>query len=94
MADQTRRAQFGQGAEVFGDRVLPHAAQIDDVEMVAAELTQVLLDVGAQVLGAGGGAPLPRPRAVRADLGGDHEVVGVGGSALLISSLAERRDEK
>ena len=41
-------------------------AQVDDVEVVAAELAQVLLDLAAQLLGAGGRQPLAAPGRGRA----------------------------
>ena len=54
MADQARVAQFGQRAEVVGDRVLARCdAQVDHVEVVAAELAQVLLDLAAQLTRGG-----------------------------------------
>lgn len=59
MPDEPGLAQLGQRAEVLGDGVLPHPAQIDDIEMVAAQLPQVLLDMAAQLVGARGRAPLP-----------------------------------
>src|SRR4029453_2054655 len=53
VADQTGVAQFGQRAEVPGDRVPPGQAQVHQFQAVAAELAQVLLDLPAQ-LGRGG----------------------------------------
>ena len=77
-----------------GDRVQPGQAQVHQVQAVAAELAQVLLDLPAQ-LGRGGlGQPLAGRVPPRADLGGDDQVVRVGASAVLISSLAERSEEK
>lgn len=71
MPDQARFAEFGERAEVLGDRVLPHAAPVYDVEVVAAEPAQVLLDVAAQLVGPGRGAPtalcstaIDRPRSL------------------------------
>ncbi|MFC7896304.1 hypothetical protein [Streptomyces sp. NPDC057381] len=34
-ADQARRAQCGEAITVVGDQLLPHTAQVDDVEAVA-----------------------------------------------------------
>lgn len=51
VADQPRLAQLGQRAEVLGDGLLAHDAQVDDVEVVAAQLAQVLLDLTAQFVG-------------------------------------------
>ena len=53
-------------------------AQVDDVEVVEAELADVLLDLAAQLLGPGRRQPVAGRVAAGADLGGDHEVVGVG----------------
>jgi hypothetical protein len=39
------------GPEVVGDRVQPVLAQVDDVEVVSAELPQVLLHLAAQLFG-------------------------------------------
>jgi hypothetical protein len=48
VADQARFLEVGHGAEVLGDRAEREApAQIDDVEVVAAELPDVLLDLSA-----------------------------------------------
>ena len=80
MADQPGVAQLGQRAEVLGDRVRCRTdAQVHHVEVVAAELAQVLLDLAAQLFRPGPGQPLPRRVAARPDLGGDDQVVGVGG---------------
>ncbi len=69
MPDQPRLAQLGERAEVFGDGVLPHPAQVDDIEVITPELAQILLDVPAQLVRPGGGAPLTVVVAVGADLG-------------------------
>lgn len=92
--DQPRVAQFGQRAEVLGDRVLPHTAQVHHVEVVAAKLAQVLLDMAAQVLGPGRGAPLPRVVAERPDLGGDDQLVRVRGERAVDQFVrgAQRRE--
>ena len=79
MADQPGVAQVGQRAEVLGDRVQPGQAQVHHVEMVAAELAQVLLDLAAQLVRGGLGQPVAGRIPARADLGGDDQVVGVGG---------------
>lgn len=47
VADQSSSAQLGEGPEMLADGLLAHDAQIHHVEMVAAELTQVLLDLAA-----------------------------------------------
>lgn len=57
--DQAGVAQLGEHSEVFGDRVLTHTAEVHQVQVVAAELMRVLLDVGAQLIRPGGVAPLP-----------------------------------
>ena len=94
VADQADIAQLGQRAEVPGDRVQPGQAQVYQVQVIAAELAQVLLDLPAQLGGGGLVQPLAGRVPARADLGGDDQVVGVGDSAVLISSLAERSEEK
>jgi hypothetical protein len=77
VADQAGVVQFGQRAEVPGDRVQPGQAQVYQVQAVAAELAQVLLDLPAQ-LGRGGlGQPVTGWVPAGADLGGDDQVVGV-----------------
>jgi hypothetical protein len=79
VADQADVAQLGQRTEVPGDRVQPGQAQVYQVQVIAAELAQVLLDLPAQ-LGRGGLVqPLAGRVPARADLGGDDQVVGVGG---------------
>jgi len=40
-------AQFGERAEVLGNEVLTHPAQVHHVQMDPPELTQVLLDLAA-----------------------------------------------
>src|SRR5581483_10765731 len=79
VTDEALVAQFGEGGEVSGDRAGAAAgrdAQVDDVEVVAAERAEVLLDLAAQL---GGGGPVPLAGRVPAgpDLGGDHQVVRV-----------------
>lgn len=68
--DQPRVAQFGQLPEVLGHRLQVVLAQVDHVEMVAAELAQVLLDLAAQFVGAG---HRPAGFRLRADLGGNDQ---------------------
>ena len=58
---------------------VPSDAQVHHVEVVAAELAQVLLDLAAQLLRGGLRQPLARRVAARPDLGGDDEVVRVRG---------------
>ena len=79
VADQACLAQLCESTEVLGYRLLAHPAQVDEVEVVSAELAQVLLHMTAQILRTGRGAPLPRVVAVRADLGGDEQIVRVRG---------------
>ncbi len=67
VADQPGVAEVGQRAEVVGDRARRCAArrdaQVHHVEVVAAELAQVLLDLAAQLLRRG---PPPRRPTGRA----------------------------
>lgn len=79
MADEPGLAQVGQCAEALGDRIVADDAQVDHVEVVAAELAQVLLDLAAQLSRGGMGEPLARRVPAGSDLGGDDEVVRVGG---------------
>ena len=95
MADQPGVAQVGQRAEVLGDRALAEGAQVHHVEVVAAELAQVLLDLAAQLLGPRPGQPLPgRRRGPGPTFVAMTRSSGYGASAVLISSLAERSEEK
>jgi hypothetical protein len=76
--DEPGVAKFGQCAEVLGDGVGGLPAEVDEVEVITAELAQVLLDLAAQLRGRGGFLPLPGSVAGRADLGRDDQIVGVG----------------
>jgi hypothetical protein len=70
---------------VVGNRRQACLAEVHDIEVVATELTQVLLDLAPQLLGphhAGG---------TGAHLGGDHQVTGYGESAARMTSLAQPR---
>lgn len=81
VADETGVAQGGQGGEVPGDRAGPVAgrdAEVDHVQVVAAQPAQVLLDLAAELPGGGPG-PLAGRGAARPDLGGDDQIVRVGG---------------
>jgi len=77
VSDQPGITEVSQGAEVVGNRVIPAPAQVDDVEVIAAELPQVLLDLAAQLLGRGHGQPLPRRIPSRSDLGHDDQVIWI-----------------
>src|SRR3984957_15298924 len=91
VADQAGVAELGQRAEALGDGLLVRpAAQVHHVEVVAAELAQVLLDLAAQLVGAGRGPFAPRIPA-RPPLVVTTRSPGYGARAVLISSLAERR---
>ena len=59
LADQPGVAQLGQRAEMLGDRIGGVGAEVHQVEVVAAELAQVLLDLAAQLPGGGPGQPPP-----------------------------------
>ncbi len=48
--------------------------KFDHVEMIAAELAQVLLDLAAQLIGPGRGCPLPDGSRAGPDLGDDDQV--------------------
>lgn len=77
MPDETGVAQFGQRAEVLRDRVQSVLAQVHHIQMVTAELAQVLLDLPAQLVRPGQRQPFPRGVAARPDLGRDDQVIGV-----------------
>jgi len=57
LADQPGVAQLGQRAEMLGDRIGGVGAEIHQIEVIAAELAQVLLDLAAQLPGGGPGQP-------------------------------------
>lgn len=78
MADEPLPAQLGQCAEVFGDRAGPLGAQVHHVQVVTAELTEVLLDLPPQLFGPGPGQPLTGRVTARPDLGDDDHVVRAG----------------
>jgi hypothetical protein len=59
LPDQPGVAQVGQGGEPLGQRILALHPQVDHVEMVAAELAQVLLDLAAQLVRPDGSRPGP-----------------------------------
>jgi len=52
-------------------------AEVHDVELVEAELADVLLDLTAQLRRHGVGEPVAARIAARADLRHDHEIVGI-----------------
>lgn len=83
VADEPGVAQSGQCAETFGDRIGSDDAQVHHVEVVTAELAQVLLDLAAQLLRGGMGQPFTRRVPARPDLGGDDEIIRVGGQSLV-----------
>ena len=93
MADQPGVAQPGQRAEVRSEW-RPARPQVDHVEVVAAELAQVLLDLAAQLLGRGRSAQPPDGSRPGPTLVAMTRSSGYGASAWLISSLAERSREK
>jgi hypothetical protein len=75
--DEPGLAQPGQHTEVLGYRTLAGAAQVHHIEVVEAELAQVLLHLPAQLVGRRPGQPLTRRAPAGADLGGDDQVVRV-----------------
>lgn len=60
VADEPGVAQVGRCAETLGDRIGSEDAQVHHVEVVTAELTQVLLGLAAQLLRGGMGEPPTR----------------------------------
>ena len=77
MPDQPFVAQLGQHAEVLGERIVAVHPQVHHVEVVAAELAQVLLDLAAQLVRRGERQPLAGRVATRPHLGHDDQLVGV-----------------
>src|SRR5262249_14498637 len=75
--------EIGQGCKLFLDRALvwfesAPDAQIDHIERIHAEVTQVVVDGAREGRSCERRNP-PRIRtARRADLGHDHEVIGIG----------------
>lgn len=47
MADEPGVAELGQCAEALGDRIRSDDAQVHHIEVIPAELAQVLLDLAA-----------------------------------------------
>ena len=84
VADEALPLELGQGCQRRFDRPFggavrrEHGPQVDDLENIEAEVAQVVVDRLRQLLGREGRVPgfvVPTPGA---DLGDDHEVVGVG----------------
>jgi hypothetical protein len=72
MPNQSRVAQLSQGADVLGYRRHGrHAPQVRHVEMIAAKLAEVLLNLAAKLVGPGGVHPVTRRIPARSDLGDD-----------------------
>ena len=94
VADESGLAQVGQCAEVLGDGVRADDAQVHHVEVVAAELAQVLLDLAAQLAGAWPGSHSPEGSRAGPTFVVMTRSSGYGARAQLISSLAERSGEK
>ena len=93
VADQAGVAQVGERAEVLGDRAAaqPVRAQVHHVEVVAAELAQVLLDLRrAAAPGGRRGQPPPDGSRPGPTLVTMTRSSGYGASAAVISSVAER----
>ena len=71
VADQPLALEVGQHRHLLGDGPLlgavdrPHRAVVDDVERVQAQVAEVVVDAGGQVLGRDGRLPRPvgRPAA-------------------------------
>ncbi len=79
VADQPLALEVGQHRHLLGDGPLlgavarPHHAVVDDVERVQAEVAEVVVDAGGQVLGRDGRLPRPVRRAAGPELGDDHQ---------------------
>ncbi len=70
----------------LGQVVVGHPAQVDRAEPLDPERAEVVLDTGPQVGGGLGGHPAALGVADGADLGDQHQVVGVG-----VQGLADQR---
>jgi len=79
---------------VLGDRPHAIASQVHHVQVVPAKPAQVLLDLAAQLVGAGHGEPLAGGLAPRADLVVTATSSRQDARARLMSSFAERSGEK
>ena len=70
--------EVGQHRHLLGDGPLlgavarPHHAVVDDVERVQAQVAEVVVDAGGQVLGRNGRLPRLVGRAAGPELGDDH----------------------
>ncbi len=62
----------------FGRPGSEHQPQVDHVETLEAEMAQVVVDGVGQLPFGERGVPRAVRAALRADLGDDHEIVGVG----------------
>ena len=89
MPDEPGIAQLRQRAEMVRERCRALlVAPVHHVQVIAAELAQVLLDLPPQLRGRGRGHPLARRIPAGPDLGHDDQVIRYGASAVLISSLS------
>ena len=76
--------QFGEHGERRLDRAFggsmdaEHAAQVDHVEHIEAEIAQIVVHRLSQLLGREGRNPRSVRAAPGADLGDDDEIVGIG----------------
>jgi hypothetical protein len=85
VSDETAMVQFGERGESFGEgsvvreeQAVTADAQIDQVEATLGEPGEVLLDLVAEFGRLGGGVPASPFVSDHADLGSDHEIVGIG----------------
>ena len=97
MADQALPLQLGEHGERRLDRALgwamhvEHAAQVDDVEHVEAEVAQIVVDGLRQLFARKGRDPGPVLAAPGADLGDDDEIVGIGMQRLADDLVGDMR---
>lgn len=78
MPDQPSVAQLSEGAEMLGHRLhVLLATEVDHIEVISAELAEVLLDLAAKVIGPSRGPQLAGPIPARPNLGDDDQVVRV-----------------
>jgi hypothetical protein len=74
MSNEPGVAQPCQHTEMFGDRSGAEGAKVDHVEVVSAQLADVLLNLNAELLGRRPRQPLTRGVTPGSDFGGDDEV--------------------
>ena len=84
VAHQTLPLKLGQDRErrldrSFGGPVdIPHDPQVDDLQRIEPEIAEIVVDRALKLGGRHGGDPGCVDASAGADLGDDHETVGIG----------------